>query len=88
MAENEERIPALKTAGVSRPASNRSTSALSDLKASVAALPSLETPITSRTDLIDKSLYDVKLKELSALDIKKMERQITSPIPTISRACL
>ena len=86
MAENEEKATAPKPAVFSRPASTSSSSALSDTKATARAPPVPATPFTLREDLIDQNLYDVRLRELSALDLKKMERQATSPLPSTSQA--
>ena len=81
MADNEEKFTAPRTTIAPRPASTRSSSALAELKqaAKVPAVP--DTPFTTRTDLIDKNLYDVKMAALTEQDLEKMEKQATSPSP-------
>lgn len=81
MADNEEKFTAPRITIASRPASTRSSSALGELKpaARVPAVP--ETPFTSRTNLIDADLYDVKLAALTGSELSRMEKQAQSSSP-------
>ena len=85
MADNDEKTTAPKPAAFTRPATTRSTSALGEPKLPVKVAKPLDIPISDREELSDATAYDVKLRELSAQDIERMERQVSSPTPAYFR---
>ena len=82
MADSEKKLTSMKQAGFTRPATTRSSSALGGLRPPTTTVRSPLTPPSLRNESVETSACDVRLKDPVVKDIERMERQVSSPIPS------